>query len=388
MSFEDEHIDDLFRNAGSPKAPSFREEFWNEMEELLYDDGKGVDELFVNATIAAPPYSEAYWKEMEALLPEKKRRIAGWWYAAAACLPIALLFVLTFRDSGSATANERTAKRAEKSAIPANGTTSGSAAQHAWTRENNFVFDLPSVTLFNGRSTGKPDPGFYCSPGPLPQPSENILAVDDLPKLQTGVSYNMARAKFITPPPPPKRFYVQAGAFAGQSYLRTPEKSGIVHGYSIGGGLYSESGNFVFTFGLHGQLECVNNITVHGDNGSQTQYRQLYAVTTPLSFGLKRSKSVFGIQMTPGMRMGYSGMYISYDASGEENERSRVSGSLPQQSTLTMQLGLSYSRALTGEWMLGAGIGTDILTPFGSSSYEGDVRRLPVSGGIFLRKTF
>lgn len=405
MNWEDRDIDDLFRDAANGPVPPFDGDFWSEMEALLPDDGKGVDAVFVNASLSqpVPPYKDAYWKEVQAMLPGKKRRIAAyWWYSAAGvCAFLAALGIITAQRATENSGDKGWSSPSEVHAAKANG-----APQHSGSPEGKIssgnTFGQRANLPVGAKATSSHHRIDNLQPAEkmaAPPVAENasqtfdFAAVDLLEKNQTGVSYNMARAPFscATFPARERKFYVQAGAGLGQSFIKDAPGSEIVHFYSLGAGVQKYAGTMFLSAGLHARVDFAGNVHSNEKVSSGTyrsDVRQLYAIETPLVAAFTFGKNRVGGIITPGFQMGFTGTFISYDHEANVVARGKTSGRMPQSRTLTMEAGFIYARSFSEKWTGGCVIAADVIRPVGDELYSGTNRFLPANGMVFIRREF
>lgn len=398
MSWKDEEIDGLFKQAKTPEAPAFQESFWT---------------------------------EMEAMLPQQKpRRKAGFWWFSAATVAILAISVggyawlngTTAPEAGkTVTANSDRAAASQTTNTPASN---DEAIASGTSTESETAANTPSEV--SASTTGgsrnhqhlqrNPAPhtnGTQGATGEAIQPAETPTTipsveqdseiatiteeqpttVDGLPTTRLVLHPELAQGYRM--PERLEHYYIQASGGIGQSALTgVAGRSDLIQSYSLGAGIYGpRAGRLYFTLGLQGRVDFVQNIVGTASNPdatkTETRYRQLYAVETPLSAGVHAGRNRFALTVTPGFQLGFTGTYTHYQADNtvlRENER--TSGKIANGKTMTMEIGLAYMRQICPKWYVGAACNADILRPFGDQTFQGTQRTLPLNGSILLRKTF
>ena len=389
MSWKDEEIDALFKSAKAPEAPAFQDDFW---------------------------------KEMEALLPEKKKRLAAfWWISGAASLVLVLMGILAYTFSGARseqlTAQHQRIKSADKPQAEQLQKASAKVVDPTGDQEmEQTASGAQIIAPANGRSTKSGTGGSTSSEqvsGDLPPKGPDLTvvtteasapvvlteAVDRLSKWPLTAdaeiaSFNSWTGTELILLPKPERFYVQLSAGLGQSAQRNVAgHSELMQSYAFGGGLIQNVRKMYVTFGLQGRVDVAQNIFYQSLPAmdlsyTDTRYSCLYSFETPLAIGYRLHKNRFGITMTPGFQSGFTGRYTEYDSDNSVVRSGKAQGRTAQSKTLTMEFGLSYMRELRSRWYIGCSVNADVIRPFGEGSYLGEQRVLPVNGTVLLRRTF
>lgn len=387
MSLEDKEIDALFRNAKAPEAPEFQESFWTEMEAMLpaqQKRRKGAFWWITGASAAILVFTAAWWLGSPA---NETQRLASGNVEAAA-------------PAGTLPAR----KNSENAGSPAEAISSaGTNAQDALNTANSGTRaadhgpedEVPAGAP--GEQAGPtPDTEMQVADQPLNAPGQEELPhVGNLPL----ASLNPQTVDVPSPvsrlaiPQRPERFYLQAAAGIGQSALRDVKgRPDVLHYYALGGGLYRRVDAMYLSFGIQGRIDFAQNIvhagTLVGNSRTDTRYAQLYSIETPLAIGFRNDKNSFGLTIVPGIQSGYTGRFTEYNDSNQILRRGRAGGKVEESKTLTMEIGLNYMRTLRPRWYLGCSINVDAVSPYGSGSFYGKNRMLPLNGSVMLRRSF
>lgn len=379
MSWSDQDIDKLFRDAGKPEIP---------------------------------PFQESFWTEMEAMLPEQKRRkVAVWWWAGGAAMVLALLTFGWF-VAGSGTdqpLGKQTQTFAKLTLLPVVeapeqsdfSPVSGIYTEPNISKQKSTKASMPvsrSKTVVQYEQVKFEEDLHPLDAQVTAQAKTQVVEqpLKDLPLIT--VQFPLASFHPKTPDKPeykPTRFYVQASAGIGYSARKNvPNSSDLLHCYAIGAGLYKKIDNAVLTLGVQGRIDFVKNVryTYFPDGTAakriDADYHQLYSVEMPASIGIINGRNTFALNVTPGLQAGVFGE-INETTNNvlvrSENTFVRVD---KKATTLTMEIGCSYLRTISPDWYLGAAVNSDIIGPFNSSSYAGKQRALPVNAQLMLRRTF
>ncbi len=385
MSWKDEEIDGLFKQAKTPEAPAFEEAFWTEMEAMLP--------------------------------PQQKRRKAGfWWISAATVAILAIGGAALWQTQGQTTSIQTTGTTASKPVAEQRSEADQQSANETVPTESN------NAAQNTQHSNGAANPGHHTVQPNGTRPADNIALIDlpnehetqpdeILPSVEqtttdeelTAVNrlpvnrfqpVSMLAEHLFEIPPLEEHWYIQASAGLGQSAITgVAGRSDLIHCYTFGAGFYGPAtGRMYLNLGVQGRVDFVQNLSgtvTNPDNTkTDTRYQQLYAIETPLAVGLKYGRNSFAMLVTPGFQLGYTGTYRQYDINNTEIRSERTSGKIASGRTLTMEIGLGYMRKLRPNWYVGANLNTDILRPFGDQTFAGSQRTLPLNGCILLRRTF
>lgn len=390
MSWKDEEIDGLFKQAKTPEAPAFEESFWTEMEAMLP--------------------------------PQQKRRKAGFWWISAAMVVLLAIGGITLWAVQDETTATRTAETTASQQQPATeqlsaGTeqpTESASAEPATTQLNATTPTASNRTISgNGPAVDRTNHPAQQNNGNgqtdvitqdvVTEPVESIATapaeeetpqtVDRLPVTRFALAGTRVAQSYVIPPRY-EHFYIQATGGIGQSAITgVAGRSDMIQCYTLGAGVYGpRAGRMYLNLGLQGRVDIVQNLsgTVSNPDNTKTdtRYRQLYAIEAPLAMGLRYGRNSFAMVVTPGFQLGFTGTYRQYDMNNVELRSERTSGKIASGKTLTMEVGLSYMRQLYPNWYLGASCNADILRPFGDQTFDGKQRTLPLNGCILLRRTF
>lgn len=388
MSWNDQDIDNLFKNAKGPEVPPFEEEFW---------------------------------AEMEAMLPaqQKNRKPVIWWTSgiAVALLLTAGVFIMQQADAEQSAAGKNAATAAAQHTAPnpaapstafvntAKDPSETVAAPHelaAFPPNENRTPQLQSRRGVPSADGSNPEltPTEYQAPASpnteAQQPSapapEERFKVDRLKPLALTCEPVYITRKFKDPVYRSERFYMQTSAGFGQSpQHNVSSASGLMHYYTLGAGLFKRMDHVVFTYGVNGRVDFSRNIISRKASSPShridTRYSELYSFEMPASFGYEFGRNAFVASVTPGFQFSFSGKRTEFEDNVAVRSE-RIAGKTENTKTLTMELGLSYWRTLQPNLYLGAGINADAIRPFSPGNFVGDQRKLPFNGQIILRKTF
>lgn len=379
-----------------------------------------LDTLFQEAAAQgkAPAFDDAYWAEMEAMLPAKKRRGVIFWFTVGG-IPIVLgiiglsLFGWNKNDQSSAqhlTGNDPSGKHNTSQteiATSADVTASSEPSSEQTLVDSKTQKD--QVFKNTPRKKQEPiqieeskaiDPALELKSIPTPAGSETQVpnyANQDAPLTRLGrkemiftypVTLNdvSGNAKVGRSFP----VYVDFALGYGQSYRRIDFENNWMAQFKLGAGIYSEIGNMQLAAGLDLRAEVPGNlsrVTSDANYSNVTNFRGIYSVEFPLYVGGRWGRSSFGGLMIPGIQVGYSGNQLHYENTTLVS-RNQVAGTIPDSKSLTMEFGARYGYALTEHVQFAASMNMDVLRPFQSDSYSGEVRSLPISFFLGLRRTF
>ncbi len=370
-----------------------------------------LDALFQDAAAREniPPFQEAFWDEMEAMLPAKKKRIGFIWWGAASFLMVSLgiagaILLTNANPDGETT---RVAKQIGHE-------TNNSGDQHV---DNNEIAKSDvsvDVTRHYFPETGgknnnqsspyqeetqyRTDGGSASCGGGAPKNSVEKVEEADLadlgykqPLFTAPKTLNAVRGSKYSSGLP---LYAEIGLGFGQSYRQAEYSSNWMPQIRAGLGLYREIGGMELNAGFAFRAELPDNITYEMINStSSTDIRttvdinRLYSLEFPLYMGGKFGRSSIGGMMIPGIQMRFSGVRTVYQNS-QITSRDEISGRTFESKTMTMEMGLRYTYSLNENVQLTSSFTLDVVRPFQSDEYLGDVKQYPATFFVGLRRTF
>lgn len=375
-----------------------------------------LDELFRVAQMneaAGPSFKADFWSEMEAMMPiqEKKRRIPIWWFTAASRL---ILFVL-----GTYFIFNSPLKRGQDSAdftkVQGDITTAvPSDSKGSELQQEDHLVELssnPEFVAFKNRyhpaQVKKSNLIYPIAPHksiqfipPLTGYSEEVLVEKEEFDFEIKArpivdqSYKQVHV-FDSKQPKENPLFIQFGATVGQSPLKIYNGgSDAVYGGFIGVGVHKEVQNVDLSAGINIRMEALKNLSwteqQYANNVSLNEVvniNQLYSFEMPLRLSFVAKKTRFGFNFTPGIQTFYLGNKKTYqNAQLKTSERSF--DVVKHSSSLTMEFGGHFGFMIRPKVELGLGINADVLRPFNPTYYAGNQLNFPVNGQLYFRKSF
>lgn len=368
-----------------------------------------LDALFQDAAAheSIPPFQDAYWTEMEAMLPTKKKRVGFIWWGAASLLIISLgvTGAVLLTDSDPNTQVQQAAKQSVDSKTKTDENNSQIAAADEVAITNNTTVVESAVVETNGSDKRNPvvqpqvvqsglgsdHVSFGTAPLKKEDDSETAVLNAKEPLFTSPKTLNaVGGSKYDTGIP----LYAEIGLGFGQSYRTVQYASNWMPQIRVGAGLYREIGNMELNAGLAFRAELPDNITYEMtspglayDTRVRTDIKRLYSVEFPLFMGGKFGRSTLGATMIPGIQMRYSGLQTVY-IDEMLKSRNEVSGRRFESKTMTMEMGARYTYSLNENVQLTSSFTLDVVRPFQSEEFLGEVKQYPATFFVGLKRTF
>jgi len=369
-----------------------------------------LDALFQDAAAREniPPFQDEFWDEMEAMLPAKKKRIGFIWWGAASLLIVSLgvTGALLLTDSNSKTQNQLASKHAPPPKTDESHQNVQSTDVVETVPVNNAMDVQPLKTVRyagiqasfvqsaapqSGFDTGKSTCGGLSPKDEVSNIDNAVLGTKRPLFTSTRTLNSVGGSKYNTGIP----LYAEVALGFGQSYRRAEYSSNWMPQIRIGAGLYSEIGGMELNAGLAFRAELPDNITYEMinsyspgvDSKTTVDIKRLYSLEFPLYMGGKFGRNSIGGVMIPGIQMRFSGVRTVYENS-QVKSRDEISGRTFESKTMTMEMGIRYCYSLNENIQLTSSFTMDVVRPFQSEEYLGDVKQYPATFFVGLRRTF
>jgi hypothetical protein len=378
-----------------------------------------LDTLFKEAAdqVTAPAFNDAYWAEVESMLPVKKRKGVVFWFTVGG-IPIVLgiigLSLFGWTRNEQSLAQKPITHQTPQNASSVPDKISESSAPVSDLSETNMpVKKQPQFsnheanknirnteyTALNpngvlNQNTAASAPEMKSIPDsegtqPFAAVKENDRSLGQKAMIfTTPVTLNDVGMNSKTNRSLP--IYIDFALGYGQSYRQIAFENNWMSQFRVGAGIYTGIGNMSLTAGIDLRAEVPGNlsrVTSDASVSNVTNMRGIYSVEFPLYAGGSWGRSSLGALMIPGIQLGYSGTNARYENTTLVS-RNQVVGTIPDSKSLTMEFGARYGYALTERVQFAASMNVDVLRPFQSDTYSGEIKKLPVSFFLGLRRTF
>lgn len=394
MSWEDEDIDQLFR-----------------------DSAKQID----------VPFQDAFWDEMEAMLPQKKKKKGFFWVFGASFTVIAVMIAGTFlyptqrpvsaKLNSVSTANStptnvvaispiaqatllETNKTMETTVEEKTQHTNFKSNDHAPHFQNraskNPFFTEGAISAHTSSNTGKINPTFL-----TPISYQNIVnqteteirllfrPMSNSIGLQPSKNIELQLKNRKSNP-----WFVQLNAGISQAYLR--EASTVSPTFSIGVGYQKQVANLAFSAGLQVQNMFVNSLEINRTSRvyhfasttyqQEIQIKQLYTMEIPLAVSMIKNRHTFSVGLTPGYLLG-SLVKVREFENGTLEQQSNYLGQRIGLKSLSLKPHVGYQMQVSKAWQVGIQIQTQLLDQIDLTQFAGEARNFPLIGQLTIRKT-
>ncbi len=390
------------------------------MSQNSHFSDQDLDMLFKEAAdqVTVPAFDDAYWAEVESMLPVKKRKGIIFWFTVGG-IPVVLgiigltLFGWT-RNEQSLAQKPAVDQTPQQSFTIPDKVSQSSAPVSNVSEANKPVKQQPRLSDFETRkNTGNIVHTVQNPAGildqktfvPILQKTQSVPNSDGkqlLAEIKEDDRLLGQKAMIFTVPVTLNDVemnrkanrslpvYIDFALGYGQSYRQIAFENNWMSQFKIGAGIYTGIGNMSLTAGIDLRAEVPGNlsrVTSDASVSNVTNMRGIYSVEFPLYAGGSWGRSSLGAVMVPGIQLGYSGTSTRYENSALVS-RNQVVGTIPDSKSLTMEFGARYGYALTERVQFAASMNVDVLRPFQSDTYSGEIRKLPVSFFLGLRRTF
>lgn len=390
------------------------------MSQNSHFSDQDLDTLFKEAAdqVAAPAFDDAYWAEVESMLPVKKRKGIIFWFTVGG-IPVVLgiigLSLFGWTRNEQSLAQKPTTQQTPQNLFSVSDKVSESLAPVSNMPEASKPvkqqYQLSNFEKHKNTSTGNIEhtvlnPTEILNPK-IAVPAPEMQSVPNSEGTQTfdvkGNDRSLGRKAMIFTTPVTLNdvgmdrkmnrslpIYIDFALGYGQSYRQIAFENNWMSQFKIGAGIYTGIGNMSLTAGIDLRAEVPGNlsrVTSDATVSNVTNMRGIYSLEFPLYAGGSWGRSSLGALMVPGIQLGYSGTNARYENTTLVS-RNQVVGTIPDSKSLTMEFGARYGYALTERVQFAASMNVDVLRPFQSDTYSGEVKKLPVSFFLGLRRTF
>lgn len=408
-------------------------------------------------------YKDDYWKEMEAMLgePKKRRGIVWWWFGGVAALVVGFFAVYPLSGTNrqdarialsTATGNEslsstRTTTVPQEQAAEPNSTTveaplvaegenqfskrtsafipkeaetaSLNADQPRTHRSVSSTFSKQAATDFTGLTVAGNQETVVSGSSSETKLGEVLTSTDTPNKdvIEIGTlsmrNWNPEKTGFALASPDPmlpvfprKRlgFYAAAYGGIGQSYVQTSQNNYLYQmGFDAGVEWFQQRWSFAAGFGLREQF--VSNLHISKRQNfysfglvsvdQNIEYDRIVFVDVPVSASYIFGKSTFGIQVTPtytaGARLSYTSE-IQEQAGGQnvlsaDSEKHQFVSS-PNFASFGLNGGIMYGYNLFERVYIEAKVSSRLAPALLTDDFSGAQRSVPVMVELGLKKRF
>lgn len=394
MSWEDEDIDQLFR-----------------------DSAKQMD----------VPFQDAFWNEMEAMMPQKKKKKGFFWIFGTTFTVIAALIAgtLLFPTQRPVSAKLNSASEvnstptdvvaispiAQATLFETNKTTETSLEEKAQHTNFKFTDQAPrfenrasknpfltegAISAHTSSNTRKINPPFL---KPFtPQNTENQTETEiRLPFRSMSTSIGLQPNKIIEMQLKNRRenpWFLQLNAGIAQAYLR--DASTVSPTFSIGIGYQKQVANLAFSAGLQVQNMFINSLEINRTSRvyhfasttyqQEIQIKQLYTLELPLSISMIKNRHTFSVGLTPGYLIS-SLVKVREFENGTLEQQSNYLGQRIGLKSLSLKPHVGYQMQVNKAWQVGIQIQTQLLDQVDPTPFAGESRKFPLTGQFTIRKT-
>lgn len=394
MSWEDEDIDQLFRDSAKQMDVPFQDAFWDEMEAMLPQQKKkkGFFWIFgasftVIATVIAGTFLYPTQRPVSAKL--KSVSTANLTPTnVVAISPIAQATVLKTNKTKETTVEEKTQYTNFKS----NDYTPRFENRAS---KNPFLTE-GAISAHTSPNTGKTNPPFL-----KPFTSQNTENQSEseirLPFRSMSTSIGLQPSKNIEMQLKNRKsnpWFVQLNAGISQAYLR--EASTVSPTFSIGVGYQKQVANLAFSAGLQAQNMFVNSLEINRTSRvyhfasttyqQEIQIKQLYTLEIPLAVSMIKNRHTFSVGLTPGYLLG-SLVKVREFENGSLEQQSNYLGQRIGLKSLSLKPHVGYQMQVNKAWQVGIQIQTQLLDQIDLTQFAGEARKFPLIGQLTIRKT-
>lgn len=394
MSWEDEDIDQLFR-----------------------DSAKQID----------VPFQDAFWDEMEAMLPQKKKKKGFFWIFRTSFTVIAAVIAGTFLFPTQRPVSAKLKSVSEVKSTPTdvvaispiaqttsletNKTTDTNVdekTQHAHFKSNdqasrfenraskNPFLTEGAISAHTSSNTGKINPPLLKSF--TSQNTENQSESEiRLPFRSMSTSIGLQPSKNIEMQLKNRRdnpWFLQLNAGIAQAYLR--DASTVSPTFSIGIGYQKQVVNLAFSAGLQVQNMFVNSLEITRTSRvyhfasttyeQKIQIKQLYTLEIPLAVSMIKNRHTFSVGLTPGYLIG-SLVKVREFENGSLEQQNNYLGQRIGLKSMSLKPHVGYQMQVNKAWQVGIQIQTQLLDQIDLTPFAGEARKFPLTGQFTIRKT-
>jgi hypothetical protein len=388
MSWRDDEIDDLFKDAADRQSFEFRSE---------------------------------YFEDIEKLLPIKRsRKPFFWWFTSS-------LFLVTFIGWGVLEGTTFEQKSHESETVDQNLTIAGisgkdlntsggvvpsgsneemnSLTQHA--RQSDEKVEGNEQNILKTKNNGNNEPKFELDQisdaieeANLPaKVSEEFNTIGSLgiKAISTGSSTpNLGLTDHLSKTKRPIQFYLEIGGGIGQGWVSS-DPSTVNGNAFINGGSVLSIGRLQLSAGLGvrasklGNLQIMERTKIYGLGYStyenQYTFRSFYSVEAPINVNYQMGRHAVGVGVVPSFNLCTGLTRTEWIDGVQMVQRSGVSNvGLFSKAGITGTFGYAYSVNETTQ--IGVRGGVQLIQPLSSDRFVGTSVKMPLEGQVYLRRTF
>lgn len=376
-----------------------------------------LDDLFRTAhseSLVAPEFDQAFWSEMESILPEKENKkrvpVYFWWSSIAAFLLLSLTSIWWFLSAEHPNSlNELKAKQFQKHDFIQRLNTMESADRTELTPkvETQVVFANNPERKFQLRtlddqnhmdlSAVNSNQETYSSPSIENKEFDQVYLVR-----KNIVPFEEVLPVKRTFDPMPftqnDRFFLQLSTGIGKSYQReVANQNDWLFTTTLTGGIRTSIKQMELNAGVSIRTEFVDNIiwnrtTSDVLNGQivpgmeRFAARQLYSLEFPLALGWNGGlRHNLVAQIIPGIQIAGFGT-AQFEQNEQVIEERKEIQNMNDSKTMTMEIGVAYNYRIGMRYQLGLACNMDVIRPFNTSYYLGEIRHFPINMQISVRR--
>lgn len=388
MSWRDDEIDDLFKDAADQQSFEFRSE---------------------------------YFEDIEKLLPIKRsRKPFFWWFTSS-------LFLVTFIGWGVLEGTTFEQKSHESKTVDQNLTFAGisgndlntsggvvpsgsneemnSLTQHERQRDGHVASNEEVILKTNNAGNNDQMIGLDQVSNavveadlPVNEKEEiNVIGSLGLRMISTGSAItSLVQTERLSKTKGRMQFYLEIGGGIGQGWVST-DPSTVNGNAFINGGSVFNFGRLKLSAGLGvrasklGDLQIMERTKIYslGYSTYENQYtfRSFYSVETPINVNYQMGRHAVGVGVVPSFNLCTGLTRTEWIDGVQVVQRSGVSNvGLFNKAGITGTFGYAYSVNETTQ--IGARGGVQLIQPLSSDRFVGTSVKMPLEGQVYLRRTF
>lgn len=398
-----------------------------------------IDGLFREAASRAevPPYQDSFFDEIAHLLPEQKKKRRGiWWFIPLGILVLgssAAWVLLADKDSDKSVLTVATTNDESNKLDPAktivdqdhqttttnvvqasseNSKEHSDAAIEAFAKElfkstdSDYLIGSWNPLFVQGRAEGF-HPEMLNNPAAEIIPEQKPIREDLISDLHLNIlPYSMPLSEVESnelqvafPFKFAKRHHLYLGASAGlsEAYVlngsstRAMPVASLDFGYQYRKKMYSFEIGLSFSSVKPSDLTLNRSSKVYGFDvnyySQSIKYRSISCLELPMTLRRNMGNHSFGIGVAPSFMLG-SVIDFTKVQNGKEIENSRIYGNKLGLNTWGLKPHFNYLFRIHEQFELGVQMNVQLIQPIDDSKFIGERKQLPFSGQITFRKYF